>query len=109
VWDLHLLEKQSGIRVSGNNLTYRPRAPGLIAIEKAYSLVYDDFTTQRLHPHFFEQYPFLACDNSLTKFHVQDIPLVAVEDNGYPKPLTLNALERLKTLIGKKIGVTVTL
>jgi hypothetical protein len=104
VWDLQLLEKQSGITCSGKQLTqlaYRPRAPGLIAIEKAYGLVYDDFATQKLHPRFFEQYPFLVCESAKTIFNALDIPSVAVEDVGYPRPLNSKALERLKVLVNE--------
>ncbi|KAL2864114.1 DUF3425 domain-containing protein [Aspergillus lucknowensis] len=103
VWDLYLLEKQSGLGLTNNQLSYKPRSPAVLEIENRYNLEYDDFTTQKLHPAFFEKYPFLACERIKTKFYAQDVPLVGYEDVGYPKPFTEMAMVQLRQLATTRV------
>ncbi|KAH8690190.1 hypothetical protein BGW36DRAFT_433142 [Talaromyces proteolyticus] len=103
-WDLQLLEKQSGFSPTGNEVAYRPRSVGVVALEKAYGLVFDDFLTQKLHSSFFDEFPFLMCESAASRFKVQEIPLVVPQDLGYPKPLTSDSVDKLKSLVEKKIG-----
>jgi hypothetical protein len=105
VWDLYLLEKQSGVGLTNNQLTYKPRAASVLAMEKAYHLVYDDFLTQRLHPAFFEKYRLITCERIKTKFHVQAISIANGDEVGDPKPFTEMAMIRLKQLVTKRVHI----
>ncbi|KAL3446981.1 hypothetical protein BJX65DRAFT_308607 [Aspergillus insuetus] len=103
VWDLHLLEKKSGVGLTNNQLTYKPRAASVLAMEKEYNLVYDDFLTQRLHPAFFEKCPLITCERLKTKFYVQAISIANGDEVGDPKPFTEMAMIRLKQLVTKRV------
>ena len=108
VWDLCLLERQSGIKLPyTTDLSYKPRSAPVVALEKAYDLVYDDFTTQKLHPRFFEKYPFLYCESAVSKFHAQDLRAVVTEDVGYPQELSQSSVDRLRELILIRVGFDV--
>ncbi|KAL4863223.1 hypothetical protein BDV12DRAFT_202306 [Aspergillus spectabilis] len=103
VWDLYLLEKQSGVGLTNNQLSYKPRSSSVLSIERAYNLVYDDFLTQKLDPVFFRKYPMLACEGIKTAFYVQDIPFVDFEDAGHPRPFSDRAVVQLKHLLAKRV------
>ncbi|KAL4876900.1 hypothetical protein BJY04DRAFT_222576 [Aspergillus karnatakaensis] len=103
VWDLYLLEKQSGVGLINNQLSYKPRSARVISIEKAYGLVYDDFLSQRLHPDYFRKYPMLACDSIKTEFSVRDVQFTDYEGVGSPKPFTEMAMLQLKNVVTKRV------
>jgi Domain of unknown function (DUF3425) len=109
VWDICLLEKQNNLLPSEPDLystvlTYRPQCASVVALQKAYNLVWDDFTTQKLHSAFFETYPFLYCESAASRFGVQDMPAVLKEDVGYPRELDMESVDKLGRLIQRKLG-----
>lgn len=103
IWDLYMVEKQSGLALTNNQLSYNPRSPTVIAMQRTYGLIYDDLATQKLHPAFFERYPILACERLKTCFTPQEIPKVQLEDVGFPKPFTEKAMIQLKQLATKRV------
>jgi hypothetical protein len=109
VWDICLLEEQNNILSSKSDLhstvlTYKPQSASVVALQKAYDLVYDDFTTQKLHSAFFETYPYLFCESAASRFRVQDMPAVLKEDVGCPRKLSMESVDKLGRLIQRKLG-----
>lgn len=104
-WDICCLEGQSGdfLKRSAKSLIYKPRSAPVVALERAYGLVYDDFATQKLHRAFFEKYPFLYCESAASSFRIQDLPTVPKKDISCPQHLNSGAMRRLRELVKKKL------
>lgn len=105
VWDLCLLEEKAGFGPASAGLVYTPKSAEVKAIEKAYSLEYNNFTTQKLHPRFFETFPTLFARSAVSEYVIQDLP-VAVEVArrdilGAPQNFSAAAGDRLQTLVNR--------
>lgn len=111
IWDLTRLETLDGSTqlTADRSLQAapRPRSPSMKALQRAYNLVYDDFSTQKLEDRFFERYPFLYCQRLVSEFKIQDLATVPFEDVGSPVDMTRDTVFRLKANIERIIGVTV--
>lgn len=111
IWDLSRLETLDGSTqlTADRSLqaTPRPRSPSVRALQRAYNLVYDDFSTQKLEDRFFERYPFLYCQRLVSEFKIQDLATVPFEDVGSPVDMTRDTVFRLKENVEQIIGTTV--
>ena len=113
IWDLTRLETlNSPTRLSADrflSVAHHPPSPSMRALQRAYSLVYDDFSTQKLEDRFFERYPFLYCQRLVSEFKIQDLKTVPFEDVGSPVGMTRDIVFRLKENLERIIGVTMEL
>lgn len=112
VWDLTLLESSHGSSPSSANRSLLktrplPQSPSMRSLQRAYNLVYDDFSTQKLEDRFFERYPVLYRENLMSEFKTQSISSVAYEDPGMPVEMTRDAVFRLKAKVQDIIGETI--
>jgi hypothetical protein len=111
IWDLTRLETLDGsTRLMADRslkAAPHPRSPSIKALQRAYNLVYDDFSTQKLEDRFFERYPFLYCHRLVSEFKIQDLTTVPFEDVGSPVNMTRDTVFRLKQNVERIIGVTV--
>lgn len=105
IWDLCLLEEKAGFSPASAGLVYTPKSAEVKAIEKAYSLEYNNFQTQKLHSRFFETFPTLFAGSAVSEYVVQDLPVageVAGRDIlGAPQKFSPAAGERLQTLVNR--------
>lgn len=108
IWDLTRLETLDGPTrlVADQSLIVapRPRSPSMKALQGAFDLVYDDFSTQKLEHRFFERYPFLYCQRLVSEFKIQDLTTVPFEDVGLPLDMTRDTVFRLKETVERIIG-----
>ncbi|KAL6240707.1 hypothetical protein RBB50_012417 [Rhinocladiella similis] len=103
IWDLCLLEEKAGFCPASAGLVYIPSSAEVKAIEKAYSLEYNNFETQKLHSRFFETFPTLFARSAVSNYVVQDLP-VAIEVAGRdvlgtPQMFSPAAGDRLQNLV----------
>ena len=71
------------------------------ALERAYDLEYDDFSTMKIEDRFFERYPFLYQKDLMSDFKVHSLSGVPYEDVGMPTEMTCDAVFRLKDKLQK--------
>ncbi|OAL36900.1 hypothetical protein AYO20_03669 [Fonsecaea nubica] len=116
VWDLTRLETldDETTRLAADKLLFKvtphhPRSASMKALQRAYNLVYDDFSTQKLEGRFFDRYPFLYCQRLISEFKIQDLTTVPFKDVGSPVDMTRDTVFRLKGSLEQAIGVTVDL
>lgn len=77
------------------------------ALQRAYDLEYDDFSTMKIEDRFFERYPFLYQRDLMSDFRVQALSGVPYEDPGMPIDMTCEAVFRLKDKLQKIIGACI--
>ncbi|KAL6251439.1 hypothetical protein RBB50_001648 [Rhinocladiella similis] len=113
IWDLTRLETLDGCtRLAADKSlqsTPHPRSASMKALQRAYNLVYDDFSTQKLESRFFERYPFLYCQRLISEFKIQDLTTVPYQDVGSPVDMTRETVFRLKHNLEQVIGMPVNL
>jgi len=102
IWDLALLESSkpghltSSTGVSVLQAKPQPRSPKMKALQRAYDLEYNDFSTMKIEHRFFERYPFLYDRSLMSDFKVQALSGVPYQDVGMPVDMTCEAVFRLK-------------
>lgn len=110
VWDMVCLEKSNGTNpLADPELATKPvlHSPSLKALVKAYDLEYDDFGTQKLDHNFFETFPFLYCETAASNWKLGHFQTLPQEDVGRPRPITRDAVLRLKSKIEDMVGMKI--
>ncbi|KAH8812833.1 hypothetical protein F5884DRAFT_856128 [Xylogone sp. PMI_703] len=105
IWDIYCLEEQSAggftSKLSSTSLMYKARSAPVVALEKAYNLVYNDVEVAKLHQNFFDKYPFLYRESVASRYRIQELPTVETKALGYPGDLSCGAMKRLEELVKK--------
>lgn len=114
IWDLALLESSNDgppelTDINSFRVKPQPRSWRMKALQRAFNLEYDDFSTMKIEDRFFERYPLLYQKDLMSDYKVHSLSGVRYEDVGMPSDMTCDAVFRLKDKLQNIIGIRIEL